>query len=142
MSVLSCISMRGGCVFCMQLHPISIFAESSLSNLSHTHTHTHTHQGGKTCVKRVAAATSKLKTQIQRWRNNNPTQEEESTEQSASKALSEVQAELDETAESSKKLEDEFEDDAEGKAHRAKAENSWERLQDKVRVRSLGTSSR
>ena len=99
-------------------------------------------QGGEACVRRVAQAASQLKTQIQRWRNNNPSQKEEPKEQSASKALSEVQEEIDDTTESSKKLEDEFEDDAEGKAHRAKAENSWERLQDKVRVRSLGTSSR
>merc|ERR1719174_2667325 len=65
-------------------------------------------------------------------RNNNPSQKEEPKEQSATKALSEVQSEIDETTESSKKLEDEFEDDAEGKTHRAKAENFWERLQDKI----------
>merc|ERR1719174_2451594 len=89
-------------------------------------------KGGNTCVRRVAQATAKLKTQIQRWRNNNPSQKEEPKEQSATKALSEVQSEIDETTESSKKLEDEFEDDAEGKTHRAKAENFWERLQDKI----------
>ena len=49
--------------------------------------------------------------------------------------MSDVQSDIDETTESSKKLEDEFEDDTDGKAHRAKAENLWERLQDKVRVR-------
>jgi len=89
-------------------------------------------EGGKTCVKRVAAATSKLKTQIQRWYNNNPSQKEEPKEQTEIKALSKVQSEIDETAESSKKLEDEFEDDAEGKAHRAKVDSLGQRLQDKI----------
>jgi len=89
-------------------------------------------ENGKTCVKRVAAATSKLKTQIQRWRNNNPSQKEEPKEQTEIKELAEVQTEIDETVESSKKLENEFEDDDEGKAHRAKLANLGERLQDKI----------
>merc|ERR1712176_750965 len=85
---------------------------------------------GKKCVKRVAEATSKLRTQIRRWRDNTPDKEPESEEENEVKELSDVQAEIDETAEGSKDLENEFEDDTEGKAARAK--NLWERLEQKM----------
>merc|ERR1712226_941566 len=87
-------------------------------------------KNGKKCVKRVAEATSKLRTQIRRWRDNNPDKKPESEEETEVKELSDVQAEIDETAEGSKDLEDEFENDAEGKA--AKAKNLWERLEQKM----------
>merc|ERR1712157_702152 len=81
-------------------------------------------------AKRVAEATSKLRTQIRRWRDNTPDKEPESEEENEVKELSDVQAEIDETAEGSKDLENEFEDDTEGKAARAK--NLWERLEQKM----------
>merc|ERR1712157_548097 len=81
-------------------------------------------------AKRVAEATSKLRTQIRRWRDNTPDKQPESEEENEVKELSDVQAEIDETAEGSKDLENEFEDDTEGKAARAK--NLWERLEQKM----------
>merc|ERR1712226_1611274 len=77
-------------------------------------------ENGKKCVKRVADATSKLRTQIRRWRDNNPDKKVETKEEVEIKELADVQAEIDETAEGSKDLEDEFEDDAAGRAARAK----------------------
>ena len=48
------------------------------------------------------------------------------------KQLAQVQTEIDEATESSKKLEDEFEDDAEGKAHRDKPASFLNQLKAKV----------
>merc|ERR1712003_467075 len=59
-----------------------------------------------------------------------PDKQPESEEENEVKELSDVQAEIDETAEGSKDLENEFEDDTEGKAARAK--NLWERLEQKM----------
>jgi len=87
-------------------------------------------EGGKKCVKRVAQATSKLQTLIRRWRHNDPTLREQTSQETDTKQLGEVQGDLDKTAESSARLEDEFEDDEQGKAYRAKG--FLERLQDKI----------
>lgn len=48
------------------------------------------------------------------------------------KQLAQVQTEIDEATESSKELEDEFEDDAEGKAHRDKSASFLNQLKAKV----------
>ena len=48
------------------------------------------------------------------------------------KQLAQVQTEIDEATESSKELEDEFEDDAEGKAHRDKPASLLNQLKAKV----------
>ena len=89
-------------------------------------------QDGKTCVKRIGQAASKFKSLIDQWRNNNPSQKEEPMEKVEDKQLAQVQTEIDEATESSKKLEDEFEDDAEGKAHRDKPASFLNQLKAKV----------
>merc|ERR1712048_510510 len=75
---------------------------------------------GETCVRRVAFATAKLKTKIQRWSKNKPMQEEEPLEETDTLELAEVQADLDEAVDGSKQLENTFEDDVEGKNYRDK----------------------
>merc|ERR1712176_477058 len=85
---------------------------------------------GKKCIKRIVAATSKLKAQIQQWRKDDPDQDVESEAENENKQLAEVQAEIDETAEDSEALENEFEDDDVGKNFREKADTLKEMISD------------
>ena len=77
-------------------------------------------QEGETCVRRIAFATAKLKTQIQRWSKNNPMQEEEPLEETDTLELNEVYADINEVVDGSKQLENTFEDDEEGRNYRDK----------------------
>ena len=74
-------------------------------------------QGGQQCVKRIATATSLLRTQIQRWRKD-PSQAEEIAEEVELKSVADIQNEIDKTVTSSKLLENEFQADAEGENYR------------------------
>jgi len=89
-------------------------------------------KAGKTCVERIANATASLKARLTRWRQNKPTQKQEAREDTETKSLAEVQAEVEETVNASKSIEDEFEADAEGKAYREKAGNEDKRLKNKI----------
>lgn len=89
-------------------------------------------QGGKQCIKRVAHATAKLRTQIQRWRKNNPTQEEKPEAEAEVQSLADVQADIDATAADQADIENEFQDDTEGKTFRDKAANLKDLLKQKV----------
>lgn len=80
-------------------------------------------EDGEKCFKRVAESSSLIKTQIQRWRND-PSQEEDAPEDLTIKSVADVQAELDDMAEASASLEDEFAADEAGVAFRQNAGNA------------------
>merc|ERR1719201_1968095 len=86
-------------------------------------------EAGKKCVKRIAQAASKLKTQIQRWRKD-PSKKEESADQVDLKSVADVASELDEVADESAGLEDEFADDDKGKNYRK--DNEADTLKEKM----------
>jgi len=89
-------------------------------------------QDGKKCVKRIAEATVKLRTKIQRWRNNDPNKDVEPEAATENKQLAEVQAEIEETVDESKILEDEFANDNDGKNFRDNVNNLQDRIKDKI----------
>ena len=84
-------------------------------------------QGGQQCVKRIATATSLLRTQIQRWRKD-PSQAEEIAEEVELKSVADIQNEIDKAVTSSKLLENEFQADTEGENYRNAIANTGLRM--------------
>ena len=74
-------------------------------------------QDGQQCVKSIATSTSRLRTQIQRWRED-PSQVEVIAEEVELKSVADMQYEIDNTVASSKLLENEFQADTEGESYR------------------------
>jgi len=89
-------------------------------------------EDGKKCVKRIAKATASLKARLNRWRKNKPAEKQEPEAETETKSLAEVQVDVEETVAESERVEDEFEDDGEGKSYREKAENEEKRLKKKM----------
>merc|ERR1719409_504425 len=86
-------------------------------------------EAGKQCVKRVAQAASTLKTQIQRWRKD-PSTKEQGADEVDLKSVADVQSDLDEVADESAGLENEFADDDNGKNYRK--DNEADTLKEKM----------
>ena len=84
------------------------------------------------CIKRIAQATSKLKTRLSQWRENKSTQEQEREADTEAKPLALVQTEVKQTIKQSEITENEFEDDEEGKTYRKQAQSEDTRLETQV----------
>lgn len=89
-------------------------------------------QDGEQCLTRVAESVSLMRTRLKRWRDDNPSQEEENPDELVIKSVADIQAELNDMAESSARLEDEFAADEAGEAFRANIENAPGLLQERI----------
>ena len=88
-------------------------------------------QEGRQCVNGIATATSLLRTQIQQWRKD-PNEKEELAQEVELKSVADIQNEIDTVVDSSKLLEDEFQDDEEGEKYRNAPANAGLLLKAKV----------
>lgn len=89
-------------------------------------------EDGEQCFRRVAESASLMRTRLQRWNDNNPSQEEEVPDELVVKSVADIQTELDDMAEASEALENEFSADAAGEAFRADMANAGTLLQGRI----------